>query len=128
MTDSRNILVVDDDQMCRMAVADILKDYNYQVTTTRNGQEALASLKKKRYRLLITDLQMPGMTGVELLKKVKTLSPKTWVIVMTGNGEMDFHSKSINLETCQYLNKPVSIDKLMRTVTKVFPNNEKTTN
>jgi DNA-binding NtrC family response regulator len=116
----KNILVVDDYEGCLMVIAAMLQDYDYDVDSARNGLEALGFMKNKRYDLVITDLEMPGMTGIDLLKKIKTLAPDTKVIIASGNGTVNSYMDSMVSGASEYLNKPLEMNKLTKTVANVF--------
>src|SRR5574342_585540 len=92
------ILVVDDDADMREMVHDMLKDRGHQVTTAGNGQEALKILGEEDYAVVLTDLRMKGMQGLELLAEIKRLHPEINVILMTAFGSFAnprFVAKSI---------------------------------
>ena len=114
------ILVADDDEMCRELLAKALTKYDYEVTTAWNGNEALDFFKNKHYDLLITDIEMPGITGIDLLKEVKIIAPSVGVIIVTGRGTMESYFDSMNNGAFEYLIKPLKLGELKKTVTKFF--------
>lgn len=119
-TGKKNILVVDDYEGCRMVIAATLKDYDYDVDMALNGLEALEFMKNKHYDLVITDLEMPGMTGIDLLKEIKTIAPDTKVIIASGNGTVDSYIDSMAWGASEYLNKPLEMKILTKTVANIF--------
>jgi CheY-like chemotaxis protein len=79
------ILVVDDEQAVRRALADTLAYLGYEVATANNGTEGLQLFLKDSFKLVVTDLQMPGMDGWTLAQRIKEASPNTPVILITGS-------------------------------------------
>ena len=80
------LLVVDDEPQMLLAINETLRRSGYCITTAGNGVEALRKLKEKYFRLVITDMRMPGVSGLDLLRKVKNLTPQTPVILLTAYG------------------------------------------
>ena len=120
MIDKKHIIVVDDEEKALNGISRIIREYGYEVTTTRSAKEALESFNRKRYDLLITDIIINGMSGIDLLKEIRVVAPQTGVIVITGYGSMDYYLESMALGTFEYLNKPIDIAKLRGTITKYF--------
>ena len=116
----KSILVIDDNAGCRLAVVAILKDYGYEVDAAQNGHEALNFINNKRYDLVITDLEMPGISGIDLLRNIKASAPDTNVIIATGGGTVNSYMESIILGACEYLTKPIEMKRLTKTVANVF--------
>jgi two-component system response regulator PilR (NtrC family) len=115
-----NILVVDDYEGCRSAIASILRDCGYLVDDAQNGMEALNLIKNKQYDLVITDMEMPGINGLGLLSKIKTIAPDTKVIIATGSGTVNSYMESMILGACEYLTKPIEMKKLTKVVATFF--------
>jgi len=118
--DKKSILVVDDEENSRNGLHRILSKYNYDVSTAKTGSEALSCLKKKHCDVILTDMRMPGMSGLDLLKKVKEVSPDIGVIIFTAYGEVDSYLEAMNLGAYEYLNKPVKVDELRKVIAKVL--------
>ena len=89
MTKKKTILVVDDDASIRESFEKILKRTGYEVLTAENGEEALDIIRQQSVDLVLSDLRMPKMGGLKLLKASKTLSPEIEVILMTAFGDVD---------------------------------------
>jgi DNA-binding NtrC family response regulator len=81
---SHRILVVDDDSLMRDAISSILKSKGFLVTGSPNGDDALAKLRDDEFELVLSDIAMPGMSGLVLLDKIKALKPDLPVLMMTG--------------------------------------------
>jgi two-component system response regulator HydG len=115
----KRILLVDDEEIYLNVLAKYLINNGYEVDTTTSGKNALQLLKKNRYNLVITDKIMPEVTGLDLLKAIKSNSYKTEVIIVTGYDDMESHVEAINLGAFECLTKPIDIPELMRTIDKV---------
>jgi len=121
MTDGRGaILVVDDDADMREMVHDMLKDRGHQVTTSGSGQEALKLLGEEDCAVVLTDLRMKGMQGIELLTEIKKTFPDISVILMTAFGSVETAVEAMKYGASDYLTKPVKKDELIRVVERVI--------
>lgn len=116
----KNILVVDDEEGARELISSILLAAGYNVTVANGGAEALAILQNKTFDLIITDIKMPYMGGIELLQKIRATGSKVDVICMTAYGEVETYLKALSLGAAEYLNKPIRIKELTRIVNKVL--------
>lgn len=101
------ILLVDDDDGIRNSFKMILTKKGYEVEAISSGFEAVNCIKKSTYDILLTDLKMPNMNGIELLKEARKLDPNLGVIIMTGYGEIASYLEAMDLGAVEYLNKPV---------------------
>ena len=112
------ILIVDDEELIRRFLAEALMRKNYEVETAGSAKEALASLKKQHYDLLITDMKMPDLSGIELLRRAKELSPQTLVIIMTAYGTIETAVEAMRLGAFNYLLKPFTPDAIETLIEK----------
>ena len=110
------ILVVDDDPGMRLAMVETLKRKKYQVDQAVDGEDGLTKVSRYAYQALITDLRMPGMTGLELLHKVKKKSPATEVILVTAYGTVGNAVEAMKEGAYDYLQKPFSTSDLEQLV------------
>jgi two-component system, NtrC family, response regulator HydG len=110
------ILVVDDDADMRELVHDVLQGRGHQVTIAGSGQEALKRLTEHDYAVVLTDLQMKGMPGTELLTEIRRLYPDIGVILMTAFGSVDTAVEAMKRGASDYLTKPVNNGELARVV------------
>ena len=108
----RNILLVDDEEDIRDVLSVSLEDFGYKVYTAENGQEALEIYKEKKPAMVLTDIKMPLMDGIELLKKIKKRNPETEVIMITGHGDMELAIKSLKHEATDFITKPINVEAL----------------
>jgi diguanylate cyclase (GGDEF)-like protein len=100
------ILVADDDESLRSVLKQVLSTDGYEVTLTASGEEALAAFKKEAYSLIITDIRMGNMSGIQLLQEVKRLRPDTQVIIITSHATLDTAITAIQAGAYDYLTKP----------------------
>src|SRR5690242_11748932 len=112
------ILVVDDEPLVRNFLAETLRRKNIDVTTAENGQKAISLLKDTLFDVVITDMKMPDITGIEVLRKVKELSPSTIVIVITAFGSIENAVEAMHLGAFNYLIKPFSPDTIEAVIEK----------
>jgi signal transduction histidine kinase len=106
------ILLVDDEADIRDVLNLSLSDLGYQVFEAENGHMALAIFKEVLPPIVLTDIKMPHMDGIELLQKVKLENPETEVIMITGHGDMDLAVKSLKYEATEFITKPINVDAL----------------
>jgi len=112
----KKILVVDDEFNSRTLMAQILQDEGNSVDTAKNGISALKTLENESFDVLITNIRMPIMDGIELFHKVKELYPHMPVILFTDYGTIEAAVKALKEGAFYYLEKPVNSDLLKHTV------------
>ncbi|MCD6358978.1 MAG: response regulator [Dehalococcoidia bacterium] len=111
------ILVVDDQSMIRDVIRDILKQSGHQIATAESGADALDVLQEEDFDVLLTDIMMPGMSGLELVSKVRELKPMVVSVLLTAYPSVDSIDQSIaHLGAYDYLLKPVDKNKLCDTI------------
>ena len=110
------ILVVDDEAVIRDGIQRVLEGDQFGVETCMSGHNAIERLQEKEFGLVITDLKMPGMNGIEVLKAVKTLQPDIPVILITGYASIDTAVEAIKNGASDYISKPFSPDILLEKV------------
>jgi CheY-like chemotaxis protein len=119
------ILVVDDHPIMREVICEMLEDAGHQVRCADDGREALRKLSCARFDLLVTDIVMPEMDGIELIGEVRRHYPEIRIIAMSGGGERfptnDGLAIARRLGAGAALNKPFSVDQLLMSVEELFP-------
>lgn len=108
-----SILIVDDEPLMRLSMVDALKASGYEVNAAATGDEGLGQLTKHPVEILITDLRMPGMSGLDLLQVAKQRSPRTEVIVITAHGSVETAVGAIKMGAYDYITKPFQMDELL---------------
>jgi DNA-binding NtrC family response regulator len=116
------VLVVDDDvEMCGL-LSEVLKEETFFVITTHDSLEASKILKREEFDIVITDLKMKGLKGLDLLEETKQVSPLTPVIIITAFGTIESAIQAIKMGAYDYITKPFQIDELVLTVRKALEN------
>ena len=110
------IMVVDDSPQISKALSDLLGASGYFVRAAPSGERALQILETTKFDLIITDLKMTGMTGIDLAKQVQERMPGLPVVILTGYGDMDSVISALRLGVADYLKKPWSIDEVLAVV------------
>jgi DNA-binding response OmpR family regulator len=112
------ILVVDDEGAIRYSISKTLQRVGYQVDVAASGEEALDMLQNREYDVVLTDIRMPGLSGVELLARIKEQAPDAVVILLTGYGSMETAIESLRLGAHDYLRKPSSSQEIRDSVSR----------
>ncbi|HID10887.1 MAG TPA: sigma-54-dependent Fis family transcriptional regulator [Candidatus Latescibacteria bacterium] len=107
------VLLVDDDRVARVPLRDDIREAGYEVDETGSAEEALDLLEKREYDVVVTDLRMPGMDGIELLELVKSRRPDAEVIVITAYGTVQTAVRAMKLGAYEYLTKPFDNEELL---------------
>jgi len=106
------VLIVDDEANARTALAELLRDEGYVVEIAADGFKALPKLEELRPDVVVTDLKMPGLTGLELMEKIRERDPECVVIVMTAFGAVESAVQAMRQGAADYLTKPVNVEEL----------------
>jgi len=114
------VLVVDDEEIARTNMEHVLKKEGYQVTTAANGLEALERARGQAFDLILTDLKMDKMDGLQLLEAVKDVAPHAAVIMITGFATVDSAVAAMQKGAVHYLPKPIKFEELRSTVKRIF--------
>src|SRR3954468_17469749 len=106
------ILVVDDEANARTALAELLRDEGYSIETAPDGFKALPKLEEFAPDLLLTDLKMPGMDGIGLMRKAQDSDPEVVAVVMTAYGAIDTAVSAMRQGASDYITKPINFEEL----------------
>lgn len=106
------LLLVDDEEGIRKVLGITLEDSDYRVLQAASGEEALHMFREGCPSIVVTDIKMPGMDGIELLQKIKQESPDTEVIMITGHGDIELAIKSLQFDAADFITKPINEDAL----------------
>ncbi len=112
------VLVAEDEEIARKHILDTLEAEGYEVEGADNGLDALREIEADEFDLLIADIKMPKMDGLELLERVRQVSPGTKVIVVTGYGSINSAVTAMKEGAYDYLPKPFDLDELVLKINK----------
>jgi len=107
---AQTILLVDDEEDIRDVLSISLEDRGYRIYTAENGQAALDMYDQVNPAIVITDIKMPGIDGIQLLRELKQRNPDIEVIMITGHGDLDLAIQSLKLEATDFVTKPINDD------------------
>lgn len=116
MNSKPRILVVDDEERFRTTMGKLLAVRGFDVETVGSGKEALEELRKGSFDVIVLDVRMPEMGGIEALKEIKRLNPNVEVIILTGHASVDVAVEIMKLGGYEYLLKPCSIEDLVNKI------------
>jgi DNA-binding response OmpR family regulator len=116
-TQSAHILIADDEAPIRLTMESLLRRRGYSVTTAENGEEALELLQHTMFDLLLLDLSMPGMSGLEVAKRAQGIQPEAAVIILTGHGSLDSAIEGMHLGIFDYLLKTTAPQDVLARIT-----------
>ncbi|HYX36955.1 MAG TPA: sigma-54 dependent transcriptional regulator [Oligoflexus sp.] len=106
-------LIVDDEESIRKTLADVFDDEGWQSVTAENGKVGLQLYSRRQPDLVLLDVWMPGMDGIETLQMMRQLNPKIPIVIMSGHGTIETAVRATKLGAFDYLEKPLSLDKLI---------------
>jgi len=117
------ILIIDDEELITKSLLKFLTKEGYQVTVTKSGQEGLEQVKKNTFDLIISDVRMPEMDGIQTIQRIrdylkeanKKLAPE---IIITGYADAEKYEKALQLKVADYLYKPFDREELLRVIKK----------
>lgn len=113
----KKILVVDDEQAICNTLKKFLTKKGYKATTVLGGEEAIERVKEERPHMVLLDIRMPGMDGIETLKRIREIDKEVGIIMITALKEDVIGRKCMELGACDYITKPFDLDYLERVLT-----------
>jgi two-component system response regulator AtoC len=114
------ILLAEDDEIMRISISDRLRKYGWQVDEAEDGRKAMSLYEKNHYHLIISDIRMPRLSGLELLHHIRKQNPDTDIIIMTAYGSIDDAISCLRQGATDYILKPFDIDDLIIRVTRLL--------
>ena len=120
MNERQSILLVDDDPEFCKAMKKTLEKSGYLVTLATDGWEALAAITGNVFDLVLSDLRMPNLNGIELMQEIKRKKINVPVVFITGYGEVESYMDLMNMGAFEYINKPVGKKEILRVIEKVL--------
>lgn len=124
MDNKCNIIVIDDELGMREGVRRVLAPIGYKIDTAETGEEGLSFFEKKSYVLALVDYKMPGMNGLEVLKKIDEISPNTVVIIMTAYASLETAVEATKKGAYDFIAKPFTPDELLNCVNRAIERNQ----
>jgi len=122
--ESKPILIVDDEKNIRMTLSQSLESLGVETDTSENGEEALVKLKEKDFGLMLLDIRMPGMDGMDVLRRVREVRPDIRIIMITAYGTIESAVEAMKLGAVDFLQKPFGPEEIRELVSRVM-NREK---
>ncbi|MBN2029200.1 response regulator [bacterium] len=116
----QNVLIVDDEKNIRLTLGQLLSEMNMNPDSAVNGEEALAKMQKTEYSLILLDLKMPGMDGMEVLRRVRTMRPDIKIIIITAHGTIDYAVEAMKLGAVDFIQKPFTPKEIRELITLVL--------
>ena len=117
--ETRRLLVVDDEETIRLALSKFLRSRGFDAETAESGDAALALLQEGRFSLMLCDIRMPGMSGLDLVPKARALHPDLAVIMLSAVNDVPTATESIAVGAMEYLTKPVDLQDLLAAIERV---------
>jgi putative two-component system response regulator len=114
------VLVVDDEKSIRITLKAFLSEVGYEVQVAEDAEKAIKMLRETDFDVVVTDIIMPRVTGVDLLKAILEISPDSKVIMMTGEPTVKTATDSLRSEAFNYLIKPIGKDKILESVRRAL--------
>ncbi|KPV42794.1 response regulator [Alicyclobacillus ferrooxydans] len=112
----KKVLIVDDQFGIRVLLQEVLSQEGYTVSQAPNGQKALELVKADKPDLILLDMKIPGMDGLEILRNIRKMEVDTKVIMMTAYGELDLIQEAMEMGALAHFTKPFDIDELRQAV------------
>jgi DNA-binding NtrC family response regulator len=108
----KRILIIEDDEEMRSLLKDLIEEEGYEAESIEKGTYAFTKVMKETFAVIITDVRMPGFSGLDILPGLKRLQPKTPVIVITAFGSEEIHRRALERGASAYLEKPIHLSEL----------------
>ena len=116
----KKVLVVDDDDRVVQSIAGVLEDEGFQVITAKSGEEAIEIFEQKKPDVTLLDIWMPGMDGIEVLKRLKRMVPDCQAIMISGHATISTAMTAVKLGAFDFIEKPLSLDVLLMTIRRAL--------
>src|SRR5512136_952321 len=113
------ILIVDDEKNIRLTLSQTLETLGAEIDTAANGEEALTKLKGREFGLILLDIRMPGMDGMEVLRRVREMRPDIRIIMITAYGTVESAVEAMKLGAVDFLQKPFDPEEVRELVLRV---------
>ncbi len=116
----KKVLIVDDEERVVQSIAGVLEDEGFQVATAKSGEEAIQVFQQEEPDVTLLDIWMPGMDGIEILKRLKGIAPERQIIMISGHATISTAMTSVKLGAFDFIEKPLSLDVLLLTIRRAL--------
>ena len=116
----KKVLIVDDEERVVQSIAGVLEDEGFQVITAKSGEEAIAAFQQEGPDVTLLDIWMPGMDGIEVLKRLKWIAPDCQAIMISGHATISTAMAAVKLGAFDFIEKPLSLDALLMTIRRAL--------
>ena len=117
---AKPILIIDDEKNICLTLSQALEILETETDTALNGEEALAKLQNKEFGLILLDLKMPGMDGMEVLRRVREIRPDIRIVILTAYGTIESAVEAMKLGAVDFIQKPFSVEEIRELVSRVI--------
>ncbi len=117
---AKPILIVDDEKNIRLTLSQALEVLKLETDTAADGEEALFKLREKEFSLILLDLRMPGMDGMEVLRRVREVRPDIRIIILTAYGTVESAVEAMKLEAVDFIQKPFTPEEIRQLVSRIM--------
>ena len=120
------ILIIEDEAAIRRVLLKILSEENpdYKVSEAEDGLQGVELIKKENFDLILCDIKMPKMDGIEVLNQIKIIKPETPIVMISGHGDLDTAVQSMRIGAFDYISKPPDLNRLLNTVRIALDSNK----
>ncbi len=118
-----SILLIDDEEILRRTLSDDLEEHGFQVTTAANGLQGIEEYKSHPHDLVIVDLIMEGINGIQVTKEIKKIQPEAPIMILTGHGTLESAIDALQLKIHDYILKPIKLDDLLTKINSCLNGN-----
>ncbi|MGC1401422.1 MAG: response regulator, partial [Thermodesulfobacteriota bacterium] len=120
----KKILIVDDEDRVVKSITGVLEDEGFGVTAAKSGEEALDIFRQEEPLVTLLDIWMPGMDGIEVLKRIKEIAPDSQVVMLSGHATISMAMTAVKLGAFDFIEKPLSLDGLLMTIRRAITHQE----
>ena len=120
----KSVLIVDDEKNIRLTLSQALEGMGVETDTAADGEEALAKLKEKEFGLILLDLKMPGIDGMEVLHRISEIRPDIRIIILTAYGTVELAVEAMKLGAADFIQKPFTPEEIRELVSRVLDREE----
>ena len=121
----KRILVIEDDEEMRSLLKDFFEEEGFEIDSVSNGFDAFRILIRRLFDLIITDIRMPGLTGLDILPRIRKFQPEASIIVITAFGSEEVHRRAMERGASVYLEKPLRFYELRTMIHEIISSKEK---